>query len=259
MHRLTSEDKKIIIEPYKSGNSLAKISKLIGRRKTVIYYHTRKQFGRKYKLIKFRISSFEDLGEFLGAFIGDGNFYQEKDFKYNINFYLSIHETKHAKHLSKVIKRLFSKEPNLWVYTKGNIIRLKIMGKQVYIKLKEYLDWSNEKYYTIHLKSNLLKHPNYDLLKGIIKGELATDGSVYVPKNRIVLGTCSKLLSEQNRRILEMFEINPYTYPVFSSKNKPFYHMHITGIDNVSNFYERIGVTEPLRKSKIKLILKKRQ
>ncbi len=259
MRRLTKKERSQIIKLYQSGKSLSQISKLFNRKKNVIYYHTRKRFGRKFKQINFKADSLEDLGEFLGAFIGDGGFYKDKDFRYKITFYLSIQEMGYAQKLSRIIKRLFGKKPNVWVYKKGNVIQVKIMGKQIQDKIKEYLSWSGEKCYTIHLKSKLLESPDHNLLRGIIRGELATDGSVYPPKNRVTLGTSSKLLSDQNSNILKMFKINSFVYKTISKGHKAFYHMHITGIDNVINFYEKIGVTEPIRKSKIESILKKRQ
>lgn len=228
-----------------------------GKSKNVIYYHIKKQFGKKYKPLIFKVKSEEKFGEFLGAFMGDGGFYFGKNYKYSLVFFLSLKEIEYAKYLSDIINEIFGKKPNIWIDKKRKIIRITLMGKEIYDVLKKYLYWSENKTHSICLKDSLLNSKK-DFLKGIIRGLIATDGSVYIPKNRISFGTVSLKLCNQFSKILEKFKIKHYIYTVEYRRKKTLYHVHITDRNNLADFNRKIGITEQFRKSQLQTILNER-
>jgi len=65
-----------------SGVSLNKISQKLTLKKSTTYYWFRK--FSKNKMHKVKINRFldEEIGEIIGAFCGDGNFYKDKRYQY---------------------------------------------------------------------------------------------------------------------------------------------------------------------------------
>ncbi len=255
MERLTIGQKDKINKLYASGKSLNHLAMLLGKSKTTIYYHTRKNFGIRIKPIVFDIKSKKDFGEFIGAFAGDGGFYLDKKYRYLINFYLSANETAYAEHISRIIEHTFGKKPNILLYRKVNMIRVRIMGKKIYEILKTYLYWDKNKTLTIRLREVSMKMGN-DFLKGIAAGLIATDGSVYVPRRWVSFATISKTLCLQLSAILKKFGIDNVIYPSKYNGKKTLYQLYIKGKNNLAKFEKKIGFTEPLRKSKLEAILK---
>ncbi len=75
MTKITPSIKNRVITLYKEGNSLKKLSKDLGIGESSLYYHIRKTYGRVYPEIKFNPTKQSELGEIIGAFVGDGNFF----------------------------------------------------------------------------------------------------------------------------------------------------------------------------------------
>ncbi len=243
MERLTIRQKDIINKLYDSGKSLNYLATLLGKSKTTIYYHARKNFGTRMKPIVFNIKSKKDFGEFIGAFAGDGGFYLDKKYRYLINFYLSSNETAYAEHISRIIGDTFGKKPNILLYRKVNMIRIRVMGKSIHEILKTYLYWGKNKTLTIRLRRASMKMGN-NFLKGVATGLIATDGSVYVPRKWISFATISKTLCLQLSAILKKFGIGSAIYPSKYNGKKTLYQLRIKGKNNLTNFEKRVGFKE---------------
>lgn len=257
MNRLSKLQIEELLKKYSEGKSLTKISRETGISKGVVYYHIRKKFGRKYKPVVLNLKDKEKLGEFIGAFAGDGSFFfTKKTYKYEIFFHFSFKETEYAERISEISNSLFGKKAYIWFDNKNRTIRVRIMSKVIYKILKRYLSWSGKKSHTIALKRNVL-NSSLDLLRGIARGLINSDGSVYIPKNRIAFGTVSVKLCKQFSYILHKFSINHYIYPVKYKRKKTLYHIHITGLKNLSTFSKKIGITNQYKKSQLEILLKK--
>lgn len=256
VNRLSKLQIKELLKRYSGGGSLTKISREMAIPKGVVYYHVRKKFGRKYKPVILNLKDKEKLGEFIGAFAGDGGFFfTKKTYKYEIFFHFSFKEAEYAERISEISNSLFGKKAYIWFDNKNRTIRVRIMGKVIYEILKKYLSWSGKKSHTIALKRNVL-NSSLDLLRGIARGLINSDGSVYIPKNRIAFGTVSVKLCRQFSYILRKFSINHHIYPVEYKKKKTLYHIHITGLKNVSLFNKKIGITNQYKKSQLRILLK---
>jgi len=88
---------------------------------------------------------------------------------------------------------------------------------------------------------------NEKLLRGVIRGLVAGDGSIYVPTRRISFGVVSKRLVEQYASILRRFGITTKSYSVPYKGKRTFHQVYVTGSDNVRRFQKKIGLTDPAK------------
>lgn len=240
---------------YEKGWSLNKISKEFDFGKTTVYYHVRKKFGKKIKPLEINLEKREILGEFLGSFIGDGHFdFDTKRYKYRIVFYLSPNEPLFLKRLSNIIFQIFRKKPNIWYDKKGHVYRVILHGKEIYMLLKNFLIWKKNKTQTIHLNQKIFR--DKELMKGIIRGLINTDGNVYDRKCRISFGSISKILIYQCSKILNEFKIDYKLYKINRRKNhKNFYSIVIEGDKRIFGFNKQIGLIHSDKQKQIEEIL----
>lgn len=253
----TLEQNKIleINKLYENGWSLNKISKKLNIGKTTVYYHARKNFGKKIKPLKINLDNKEFLGEFLGSFVGDGHFdFDTKRYKYRIIFYLSPHEPLFIKKLSIIIFQIFGKKPNIWYDKKGHVYRVILHGKEIYILLKSFLIWKNNKTQTIRLNRKVFR--DKELMKGIIRGMINTDGCVYEKKSRITFGSISRNLMYQCSRILKDLNVNHKLYKIKSKKNyKDFFVIVIQGLKKILIFNNKISLIGSDKQKQIEEII----
>ena len=66
------------------GRSLNRISRQLSLNKSTVYYHYRKIFGKKTKDVNIAYVSDNKIGEFVGAFAGDGCYFKGKNYHYTI-------------------------------------------------------------------------------------------------------------------------------------------------------------------------------
>ena len=84
---LSSEEISLIKEMAKNNCSLNEISKELKKSKTTVYYWFLKFRGRKLKPLSIDRSDEFLIGQFVGAFAGDGNFFfDKKRYHYRIIF-----------------------------------------------------------------------------------------------------------------------------------------------------------------------------
>ncbi|MBU3896930.1 MAG: hypothetical protein KJ697_03285 [Nanoarchaeota archaeon] len=191
-------DKNKVLRLYKDGYTLAQISINTGLSKTTIYYHTRKQFGRKYKLITISDNR-EKIGEFIGVFTGDGYFIKDKIGHYKTMITVSIKASEYIKHLDTIFTELFSKSPLIIKRLKYNTVELRYDSKEIYELIKNYLFWDGKKHNSVRL---LVIEHDKEFLTGFLRGCLDTDGHVHKNYKRICFSTTSLFLANQLSSIL---------------------------------------------------------
>ena len=77
LSRLKPKTKKKMLRMIKTKESLNKIARATGLKKTTIYYYSRKLNGRTYFEPEFELAYSEVEGEIAGIFAGDGSQYYE--------------------------------------------------------------------------------------------------------------------------------------------------------------------------------------
>ena len=255
MNRLSGQIRESIVLLASQGHSLRQISRELGLAKSTIYYHTRKIFGRKYVRMVFDYSPTRELGEFLGLFATDGCFYVDKK-RYHYTFTVSLSKNQHryAIIVQKMIQRIIGKRPRIDV--KKRMVQLVVRGKAIYSFLKRFLEWRGRKSHSIHFKDSALRLGKV-FLKGILRGLIAGDGSVYPPKHRVSFGVVSRRLARQFVSLLKDFGIHSNTYPVKYEGKKTLYHVHVTGRINIQKFKIRVGLTDPTKERELNLALRR--
>ncbi len=234
-----------------NGYSLNKLSCLLGIKKTTLYYHVRKDFGRFYKKAIFNSDYNRELGEFLGAFAGDGSLVYSKDRGYRIIFYLGGAEFKYAEHLKSVISKVFSKDSRIRFEKNKYEILVDFFSKEISNIIKEFLFWEKKKSNSV----KLIKMPQSDdFVRGIIDGLTCTDG--YVGDKNITFTSTSPFLSQQYAAMLNKFDIKSkfYSYNRLN-KSSTEYYVKIYGRENLEKFEREIKLSEPIKNIKLENLL----
>jgi intein/homing endonuclease len=253
--RLSPFEKRTILYQYRLGKSLREIATELGRRKSTIYYHTRKHFGRRIFPLTIDDKPTAELGEFLGIFASDGCFYVDsKRCHYTLIITLSRYQTEYARAVSEMFWHIFGRKARIEV--RDRTVSVVARGKEILPFLRRYLWWRGRRSHTIKL-SEFALGMNKGFLGGIIRGLVAGDGSIYVPKRRIAFGVVSKRLAEQYEEILTRLGIESNMYSVRYIGKKTLHHVHITNRENIRRFYLRIGLTDPHKRSQLRLIVRR--
>lgn len=224
MIRLNESEKEQMNKLIRENTSINNISKIINKSKSTIYYYYIKIKDKKFAKVKFNYSD-EDLGEFLGIFVGDGGFYFDKfRYKYIIRVYTGLLDKNYNDDLIKFFSKIFGKKPHNYIRFKDNVCILSYHSKDIYLLLKRYLDWNGIKTYSINIKEPH-KHSK-DFYIGFLRGLFDTDGNFYKPKKRVSYGTVSSKLAFQVNEIMNKLGFYPTSY---INKKEHFYTLNLHG------------------------------
>lgn len=237
----TAEEKQKIRNLAARGQSVNTIKDKTGLPKSTVYYHFRKEVGQKQKENRLKIPEDEEVkGEICGIFAGDGNFYEDKNYKYRVKFTLNINDN-YWKELASFLEKSLDKKPRVNHQKKYNRTNLRYESKELIDFLKKDLEWNEEdKTGTISLgKSDQI----HDFKIGFLRGLLDTDGFVSKKQNRITFNSISKDLTEDVSRILEEIQINhEIVRDVDKRENcRDMYRARITG----SEINDLLEIIEP--------------
>ncbi len=196
--RLSSQDLLLIRKLTDEGKSLNYLSGLIGAGKPTIYYQVRKFKPRIKKDFIVNLNDFQ-IGELIGAFAGDGNYYHRKyDYKinksshYKIRYRLSsLTDIHYANYLIRLLKKL-GLNPYIIKKKNGNCIELTVNSKSYIEFIQKFLIWEKDKTYSIRLKENLESYSN-DFLRGFARGLMDTDGFLN-PANSVCVCISERLI-----------------------------------------------------------------
>lgn len=223
------------------GKSVNTIKEKLTIPKSTVYYHFKKEVGQKQKENRLKIPKDEEpKGEICGIFAGDGNYYEDKNYKYRVKFTLNINEN-YWKELAAFLENNLDKKPRINHQENYNRTNLRYESKQLIDFLSKNLDWSEkDKTGTIKLKE--LNH-SQDFKIGFLRGLLDTDGFVSQYQNRVTFNSISKNLTENVSELLKEEQIDhEIVRDVDKRENcRDMYRARITG----SEIKELIQIIEP--------------
>lgn len=242
MPRLNKWTKRKIIRLIKKGKSLNQIRLKTGVAKTTTYYYMRKLLGRKIVPVNIDMSNIERIGEIIGFFAGDGNFFYDKKKGYwNIRFYFNENETILIGYYKKSLELLTNKLP--YLYGQKSVKTLAYKSKELSNFIFNYLNWGNKKVSTIQLKDrNLLK--NNAFVIGFLRGLTDSDGYVRKERREIYYGSVSKGLFCDFLKGLDLFN---FEYKIYLQRRKwylDFHKVRLTGSE-VDRF---VNLIKPLKR-----------
>lgn len=193
-----------IIKMINDGISINNISKTLGIAKSTIYYHYYKIKGRRYSLAVIPKND-KIIGEFLGAFAGDGSyFFDKKTGHHRISIHLNgCDDIEYAMYLKYLIEKNFNKKVCMTIY-KETQLTLKFYSRKIYDLIEDTLEIKDDKTFNVCLKNSLGEFSN-NFLKFFVRGLFDTDG--HVAPYCLVLKCISKNLIKQTSIILNRFGI----------------------------------------------------
>jgi len=233
--------KKSVLKCLKQNKSLNQISRELNLNKTTVYYWYKKLGKSKITKINIKKDNENLIGEFIGIFAGDGNYYLDKDYHHSITIYIDSKDKKYISHVKQVILNLFSKNPNIINRKDDNTTYIRIRSKDAHLFIKNYLTWKNKKSSSICLRNDI-KHYSNEFLKGFICGLFDTDGFIDKDTSRAVFGTISNSLVTNVEEVFSLFNIK-YTKNVHIDKRgnrKPLSHINVSRKD-IDKFFNLIN------------------
>lgn len=194
--------------------------------KTTVYYWYERFVGKKVKPVHINESDTEAVGEFIGIFAGDGNYFFEKGYKYRITIYLYSKDKPYVRYVSKLVTGVVGKKP--WIYTveSEHVTIVRLYSKEVYKLLKRYLSWDGGKTATVTLAASAPHDKQFSI--GFLRGLIDTDGTI--GHNRAIFSTISHGLSRDIEGKLKMLKISFKTYLQIDKREniKPIYRINVT-------------------------------
>lgn len=158
-HQRFSSDELILIRKLTDeGKSLKYLSNLLSVGKSAIYYQVRKFKPRIKKDFIVNLNNFQ-IGELIGAFAGDGNYFHghynkhfpKRSTHHRIRYFLTFSkEIEYANYLVKLLHSL-NLNPNINERDKSVLI-ITVNSKEYITFIKNYLIWEEDKTFTIRLK-----------------------------------------------------------------------------------------------------------
>ncbi len=222
-----------IISLINQGLSINRISKKLGGiSKGTIYYHYKKIKGRKIKRVRIKRDDLL-IGEFIGLFAGDGNFFKTKQYHYRIRIFCNAKDVGFVSQIEEMFQELFSKSPFHFINKRGDVVIICYSSKKIYELIKQYLYWDedNKKTYTVCL--NCTEHSDQFKI-GFLRGNLDSDG--HLSKNKINFASSSKSLITNIKGFLDDFNFK-YTFEIRKDKRKnrvDMYHITLSRKDRWS-------------------------
>jgi len=244
MKRLDNETKIKIEKFAKAGFSLNKISRKLNLQRSVTYYWFRKFSSHKMPKIVINNSLREEIGEIVGAFCGDGNYYINKNYGHQVQIYLAENEEWYAHHLDNCFKKVFSKSAWIWHNRTDHLFLFRIFGIDIINFIKTFVDWKINKTYSVSLKKSI---NNFDeeFLIGFLRGLYLTDGWLDKTTNTANFASTSPRLMKNFADILNLFSINYHRYHYQKEDRKMLYKLNIPR-NNAQKFFEVIKIKEVL-------------
>jgi len=194
-----------ICSAIREGKSINQISKELDVYKSTIYYHYKKIKGRKLKPIEFRTIPADEIGEIIGAFAGDGNFYKDKAYHYTVQFLFGYCSEEYARRFEQLLINSFGKKP-LRCRAGAGEFALRYRSKRLYLWIRERLDWDGKKTHSVCLRD--LNAHDKQFLIGFLRGLLDTDGHAVRKYRQIRFNTVSQTLANQISEILDILSIS---------------------------------------------------
>ena len=209
--RLSSEELILIRKLTNEGKSLNYLSNLIGVGKPTIYYQVRKFKPRIKKDFIVNLNDFQ-IGELIGAFAGDGNYYHEKENKnylnrgshYRVRYFLTFSkERDYANYIKGLLNNL---NLNSHIIERDKSVLIVTVNSKEFINfIKEYLDWKSDKTFTIKLKKKLSEYSD-EFLCGFARGLMDTDG--FLNSGNVACACISKELINNLADIFTKFNMD---------------------------------------------------
>lgn len=182
----------------------------------------------------------ELIGEFIGAFAGDGNYCMDKDYRHQIRITINAEDEAYVSDLAKVMEKLCGKAPWRHTIKPDNVTILRFLSRPLINFIREYLTWTGKKTGTVHLTNFDILDPSF--LVGFLRGLMDTDGYINIKQHRAQFCTISPDLALDIENSLKKLGIVYHT-SILNDKRvgrKPTYRTAVT-----RDFEKFISIVNP--------------
>jgi hypothetical protein len=254
--RLNADEKGLLRILTSEGKSLNQLVKLTGLNKTTIYYIVRGIKPPQWRKLEINLPE-EKVGELIGAFAGDGNYYWHKTIspKHKITYCLSnITDKEYAWYISNLLKKL-NLNSMIFVNKKQNRIDVTVNSKEFIAFIKRYLVWEKDKAHTIRLRNNVENYSNKFLI-GFARGLMDTDG--FLNEGNAICACISKRLIDNLDKIFKKFKIITSRRCVKRERpRRDLYYVRALR-EKLNNYNKYIGFSNEYKQKHLNRILKKK-
>ncbi len=241
MARLNPKIKNKIISLVLKGKSLNYINNLTSVGKTTIYYYMRKLKGRKITLVKIDKRDNERIGEFMGLFAGDGNFYfDKKTYRWRLRITFNEKDSNLVEYYRNSITKLTSKKPH--TYSASSVKILALDSKVLTLFILKYLTWFDKKTKNVTLRNKVLLKDEM-FRRGFLRGLVDSDGYVRKGRKEIYYGSISYNLFKDFLRGLDLFDFKYKTYVQKREGCSDYYNVRFSG-EEVDKF---VKIIKPIK------------
>ncbi len=258
--RFSSEDVIKIRKLTDEGKSLNYLSKIMGSGKSAIYYQVRKFKPRMKKEIIVNLTEFQ-IGELIGAFAGDGNYFHEKydslhhkkGGRHRIRYSLTFSkERDYAEYLASLLTKL---NLNPQIYGSGDSVLILVVNSKEYINfIREYLAWGDDKTYTLGLKKDISEYSD-NFLRGFARGLMDTDG--FLNSGNAACACISIKLMDHLSAIFERFGLEITRRTLDRGGNtRPLHYVRVR-TSSLGRYREQIGFSNTHKLISLNKLLKK--
>ena len=212
-----------------SGMSLNSITKIIPRSKSTIYYRYKKLEGaRKMRKLTLPVRQSTEVGEFIGVFAGDGNYYKDSAYRYQIRIFITATDKRYVAEIASLINSLFGVFP--WVYERKpyNVTIIRLISKPAVAFIKTYLDFNRNKSASVKLKGQISDYDT-NFIIGFLRGLLDTDGHIELKRKRLAFATISLGLANDVEDCLKRLNVSYYSNVHIDRRGNrhPMYRIYI--------------------------------
>ncbi|MDE1851812.1 MAG: LAGLIDADG family homing endonuclease [Candidatus Micrarchaeota archaeon] len=193
MKRLTAYQRIMIRELAKTGSLNEIYTRLSLPKSTVQYWYSDYSNYVAPKSLRFDLGSNLSVGEFMGAFAGDGNYTKDRAYKHQIRIYINRADTGYINHLKGLMFSLFGKNPSIFIDTKKNVAVLRLVSADLIAFIRTYLRWEHTKTKTVRLAPGVKRTKGF--ITGFLKGLMDTDGYINKKQHVAVFSTISSNLA----------------------------------------------------------------
>lgn len=156
--------------------SLSRISGSLSVSKSTVYYWYRKFKGKTFTKLVINSSDQEAIGEFIGAFAGDGNYNVDNDYKHQISISLNSNDVGYIAYLKNLLTVVCGKVPHIYTNKREHVTVLRIVSKDLAVFIRLYLKWTKTKTATVELINGFGFEEKF--LVGFLRGLIDTDGYI---------------------------------------------------------------------------------
>lgn len=175
---------------------------------------------------KINYNKEEIIGELMGLFAGDGNYFKTKNYHHRVFLFFGPDEGKFREEVYDVLFILFNKYAIK--LRRKNLLILLYISRDIIDFIHNYLEWDKDLKKTYSVKLINQKYSK-EFKIGFVRGSVDSDGHVSKKVKKINFASVSEGLINNIKQFLEDLDIefHIHTYSDKRENRKPVHHINV--------------------------------